>query len=69
MKIDLIASKVKCPYCGYVNSIGYPVDNYRTIDVLYCETEEGGCDRKFAIINPLEITFKSQVFKVNDKAE
>ncbi|MBA7543816.1 hypothetical protein ES705_36157 [subsurface metagenome] len=69
MKIELIISDVKCPYCGHVNSIAYPVDNYRTADVLWCDSEDGGCDKKFVILNPHEITFKSKVFKMSDKAE
>ena len=68
MKIDLITSNVKCPYCGHEHHIVYSTNDYKTSDVRWCETEDG-CGKRFVILNSLGITFQSSVYKMSDKAE
>ena len=37
--------RVKCPYCGFENKIYSGNDG--EIDSMYCDVEEGGCDKLF----------------------
>lgn len=49
--------RVKCPYCGYENTVVPVPDNIRPFVVL-CDIDDGpGCDRYFAV----EIKFKPVV--------
>ena len=64
MKIETISNIVTCPYCGHKNNIAYPVGDYRTNDIIYCDVENGGCDQPFVIINPFRITFTSKILKI-----
>jgi hypothetical protein len=51
MKLVLITGKAICPYCGHVNKIGYSPKRFLTREVIYCDSEEGGCDEPFAVFN------------------
>ncbi len=69
MKIELVSSNVKCPYCGHECYIVYSTNDYKTSDVRWCEIEDGGCGKRFVILNSQGITFQSSVYKMSDKAE
>lgn len=40
--------KVKCPYCGFENSIEINPENIIEEQIIRCDCEDGGCDRYFA---------------------
>ena len=55
-----IQYKFDCPYCGYVNSKFYTGTNPTPSsiswnEVMYCDLENGGCDRLMVVNATLKI--------------
>lgn len=43
----LVSDYFACPYCGHANKIA--VDDISGWQVMYCDSEAGGCDEPFAV--------------------
>ena len=43
------ATWTECPYCGTRNAHFVEMVQYPIIDLVTCNIEEGGCDKKYAI--------------------
>lgn len=56
---------ISCPYCDFVNkvdSVHYTRSGLNT-DVICCDSEEGGCDKQFAIkIKLIHEIFVSELY-------
>jgi hypothetical protein len=63
MKLVFITGKAICPYCGYVNKVGYSPKNFLSREIIYCDSEEGGCDKPFAVFNQTP-RFETKVHKI-----
>ena len=46
---------ITCPYCNHINKVEIEYENEYTPIVMWCNSEEGGCDKVFA----LRITLKA----------
>lgn len=44
-----IRTTVKCPYCGSINKVQYDHNYPRNTEVVYCDVEGGGCDKRFLV--------------------
>lgn len=51
---------VKCPYCGLEQRVNISFENYKSshAELLFCDIDEGGCDKRFVVISDLEIKTK-----------
>lgn len=52
MKISFITT---CPYCKFENRINREITPGSTEELIYCNSENGGCDKQFAIKYAFEI--------------
>lgn len=41
--------EVKCPYCDFENKRRVDFKESSIMEVWYCDSEEGGCDRRFVV--------------------
>ena len=57
--------EVYCPYCGCINKYYFVVDShYIPKQIVYCDVEQGGCDRDFVIDPHLQINLYADVYKI-----
>jgi uncharacterized Zn-finger protein len=53
--MELLA-QVKCPYCGVLNTIRVKHKDIAFRDeVIYCDMDNGGCDRQFVLTTVLKL--------------
>lgn len=48
--------EIKCPYCGFVNSIILEEKTHHPKCILTCDSDEGGCDKDFVAEFTTKIT-------------
>ena len=57
--------EVYCPYCGRINTYYFEIDShYLPKQIVYCDIEEGGCDKDFVIDPHLSIKVTADVYKI-----
>ena len=57
--------EVYCPYCGFINKYYFVIDrHYIPKQIVYCDIEQGGCDRDFVIEPHLQINLSADVYKI-----
>ena len=56
---------VTCPYCGFKNM--QIANDWHGTKIIYCETEDGGCDKKLAF--EYEVDWIVQAYKIKSDSE
>lgn len=59
---------VKCPYCGHENNL-FVKDDLRQRTIECCDSEDGGCDRNFAVYINVSIVAKGLKIEGEEVAE
>lgn len=55
----------KCPECGFTNkrySMDFELTS--TTEIVYCDSEEGGCDKQIVIKKKLKIETEVKAYKI-----
>jgi len=59
---------VKCPYCGTINEVRVQYDKSTSYpQPIYCDIEQGGCDRLFAI--QIAVTLHHKIYTMTEVAK
>jgi len=55
----------KCPYCGFKNNLRINLSTFpQQGEVVYCDSEEGGCDERLVLDISIELDVK--IHKLNN---
>jgi len=63
MERDRVTAEVRCPYCGMVQKALVDARAPGRVTPIYCDCDEGGCDRLF--IAKVTILIKTETYQVN----
>lgn len=53
----------KCPYCGKNNqAVHQDSHGYHDIQIVTCDSEEGGCDKQVVLRSHVEVSWETYTF-------
>lgn len=55
--------KIKCPYCNFVIDTSITITDNRS-RLVFCDSEDGGCDREFVVKPTWTIQCQTQTSKL-----
>lgn len=65
-KIKLGKLSFTCPECGHVNTYHHSSPIYGKIEVIYCDIEDGGCNKQMVVKTTVQVTGKVEAFKIQN---